>query len=54
MTVTDLARAGEETRDGKYGVFAIADFQVALPLEELREVIPRPVSFERWPPAPRA
>ncbi|WP_250032666.1 chemotaxis protein CheW [Paractinoplanes maris] len=46
MTATDLVRAGQDTRDGKYGVFAIGHFQLALPLEELREVIPRPVTFE--------
>ncbi|KUL41643.1 chemotaxis protein CheW [Actinoplanes awajinensis] len=46
MTTTGLARAGAGIRDGKCGVFAIADFQFALPLEELREVIPRPATFE--------
>lgn len=35
--------------DTRYGIFAIADMQVALPLGELREVIPRPVTFERLP-----
>jgi purine-binding chemotaxis protein CheW len=40
------AVASTETAAGLYGVFTVNDVQVALPLSELREVIPCPPTFE--------
>src|SRR5215207_1419138 len=43
-----VAEAEPDTRvaDGLYGVFTVNEVQVALPLSELREVIPCPPTFE--------
>ncbi|WP_203925515.1 chemotaxis protein CheW [Virgisporangium ochraceum] len=46
MSAVTAAAVSTESAAGLYGVFTVNDVQVALPLSELREVIPCPPSFE--------
>jgi purine-binding chemotaxis protein CheW len=46
VSAVTAAVASTETAAGLYGVFTVNNVQVALPLSELREVIPCPPAFE--------